>query len=332
MSGFDPDALRSELEKSYGTVIPGVEEKLDHGTIFKNLDEFEKKSKGKKETTARSPVSYFQDPGLALTSAVLAPSTAIAQHVTPPREAQLAASKLRKEAAEYVRTGQVPPSGLHPIQTYAASQQNVIPAQNINPVLSTPSNVQTRLVTPLTEGTERVLQYAPNVEPIPGSEIGLVHEGTPASRAAVENNPLLKTAKVNAPAVGSGSATAEQLAALMENMNPQQRKTIESLLQKGYAVPDLFKKIFGKIAVPAAVASVPEEAASAWEAYKKGDYPRMVSSGLGAVGGAALGAGAGLGALALAPELAGGLALTGGLASLAPVAHAVYDYLNPTKP
>jgi hypothetical protein len=97
-------------------------------------------------------------------------------------------------------------------------------------------------------------------------------------------------------------------------------------------VPTVFKTLLKKIAVPAAVASIPQEASSAYDAFKKGDYPRMLSSGAGALGGTAIGLGAGLGALALAPELAGGLALTGGIASMAPVVHAAYDYLRPSKP
>lgn len=331
MDDFDSEKLAQDLKNDFGGVFEKEENTVSHADIFKKLDEAEKKRKEKNNHSASSLASKFQDPTLLAASIPLGVGTSIAQHVAPSSEAQLLVKQLQREAMQNVVKGNVPPSGLTSIQKYAGSQQSAIAPQHINPVVGTPSNVQSRIVTPLTEGTNRVLNVAPSARPIPGSEAGLIHEGTPSSTQAIQNNPLLNKAKVNVPAVSSGSRAAEQLATLMEDMRPSQRKMIESMLQKGYAIPDALK-IFGRISIPVAVASVPQEVSSAYEAFKKGDYPRMVSSGLGALGGTALGVGTGLAAIGLAPEIAGGLALTGGISSLAPVAHAVYDYLNPSKP
>lgn len=333
MSDFDPDALRSELQKSFGTSeAPQEKSEISHSDIFSALAKDAADRKAKELKTSSGILKQFQDPSLWPYSAPLAIGTGLAQYAAPPREAQLAAAQLQREARAAVRSGNVAPSGLTSIQRYAGSQQNIIPPQNVNPALATTSNVQTQLVKPLTEGTERLMEYAPGAKPVPGSETGLVHEGTWRSAQQVEGTPAATKAKVNVPAVSAGSKTAERLAEMMEGMSPTQRKAIESMLQRGYAIPDVFKKILGRVAVPAAVASIPQEASAAYEAYRKGDYPRMVTSGLGALGGTALGVGAGLGAFALAPEIAAALALGGGTAALAPVGQAVYDYFNPPKP
>lgn len=300
----------------------------DHDDIFAALDK-QARSKKPKE---KSLFEYFVDPSLAATSAALGFGTSAAQYVAPSRESQILAKNIIKEAEEAVRTGKVLPSGLTGVQKYAEGVQDVIPGKNINPILQTPSNVQQRLVKPIAEGTEKVLEKFPGAKIIPGSETGLIHEGTLNLSKSLENNPLVKSANVDVPNVTSGSKSANRLALMMESMNPQQRKVIENLLAKGYGSFDVFKKAIGKVATPLAVASVPEEISSAKEAYETGNYPRMISSGLGALGGTALGAGAALGAAALAPEIAGGLALAGGAASMAPIAHGIYNYFYPSKP
>jgi hypothetical protein len=273
----------------------------------------------------------FTNPALLTTSGVLGAGTVGAQHMTLPYEVRKEAHNLRRQAAEYVKSGKVPPSGLTSMQTYAGTQQNAIAPQNVDPIKSaTPSLVQKNVVQPLTTGTQKMLTVAPGAQPVPGSETGLVHTGAPSTvKELATSNPLTKAATINAPAVTEGTNSAERLLELSQNLSPNQKKMLGSLLQKGYSFPDVlgfFGNVIKKTAVPLAVASIPEQLHMANEYRKVGDYPHMISSGMGALGGAALGAGTGLAAIAAAPEIAAGLGVAGTVAGLAPLAHSAYDW------
>ena len=140
--------------------------------------------KGKSSTGEFSKA--LTNPALLAGSAVLGAGTVGAQRIALPTEVQKAAHEIRREAAEYVKSGKVPPSGLTSIQKYAGSQQNAIAPQNIDPIHSTPSLVQQNVVHPLTAGTQKALEIAPGAKTVPGSEVGLVTEGHPATVKSLE--------------------------------------------------------------------------------------------------------------------------------------------------
>lgn len=128
----------------------------------------------------------------------------------------------------------------------------------------------------------------------------------------------------------SQDALNSQLLARTAELSPVQRRAAEALGSDATKyLPDVIRGAGGllsRIAVPLTVAAVPGQASEAWRAAKEGDWQHAITSGLGALGGTAVGAGAGLAALGLAPEIATGLGAAGLAAGLAPLGQSAYDW------
>lgn len=130
------------------------------------------------------------------------------------------------------------------------------------------------------------------------------------------------------------AAQGQRLASQTSELSPGMQRVAGAVGAESGIMPQIIKagsRLLGKIAVPAAVASVPFEAQAAYDAAKRGEYLQALKHGVGAGSGALVGAAPLALALGAAPAVATVLGVAGTIGGLGVLASDVPDIYRSLK-